>query len=62
MRDIKEEKGKSCAAENSSKSVSDPPKEFFPISERKWIDIPAEEHFKAHTLESSISKLVMKLV
>ena len=45
-----------------SNPVSDPSKDFNPTEERKWIDIPADRHFKAYTLESSISKLVMKLV
>ena len=39
--------------------MGDHSEEFIPIGERKWNDIPA---FKGHTLESSISILVMKLV
>ena len=35
---------------------------FIPIAERKWNDILAYENCKGYTLESSISKLVTKLV
>ena len=30
--------------------------------ERKWNDIPACKHFRGHTVEAEVSKLVMRLV
>ena len=45
-----------------SNPVNDQFKEFIPIGERKWNDTVANEKFEGDTLESSISKLVVKLV
>ena len=39
-----------------------PSEDFIPITERKWIDTTANEYCKKCTLETSISKLVIKLV
>ena len=45
-----------------SNPVNDHSEEFIPIGEKKWNDILANAKFKRHTLESSISKLVLKVV
>ena len=37
-------------------------KEDIPIEERKWNDIPAYKHFRGHTFEAEVSKLVRRLV
>ena len=36
--------------------------EVIPIEERKWNVIPASKHFRRHTFEAEVSKLVMRLV
>ena len=45
-----------------SNSLDNPSGDFIPIAERKWIDIPANEHCTGDTLESRLSTLIMKLV
>ena len=36
--------------------------EFVPIEEKKWNDIPTCRHFRGHTFEAEVSKLVRRLV
>ena len=42
--------------------VDDPSESYIPSEERTWTDIPVNENFKGHTLESRISNLGVKLV
>ena len=45
-----------------SNPVNDLSEETIPNEGRKWNDILADRHFKGHTFEADVSKLVMKLV
>ena len=42
--------------------VNNHSEDIIPIEERKWNDISAYDHFKGNTLETEVSKLVMRLV
>ena len=42
--------------------VYDYSQEVIPIEERKWNDTHAFQHFRRHTFEAEVSKLVMRLV